>query len=123
MTIMEDIAKSIMSFDYEVLYNKVHSLKGAVSYCAAGRMFDITYKILKACDNKDYEKMFDYEEGYPELLSRGVEFRIARHQLIYSENGSDYEISPEHETLPCPEGYRVEKVSEGKYRTIVSETE
>ena len=73
--------------DYKLFRDEAHSLKGASSYLAAGKVFCICYKLQQAYDQKQYEEEMSY---YPQLIEEIIHLRVTMRKILSSKKGTDF---------------------------------
>ena len=82
MTLIKNLTnmkENIESKDYAKFRAEAHSLKGASGYLAAGRVHQLSEKIQKAVDNKNYSVAFSL---YPQLIEQSIILRLYIKKLL-----------------------------------------
>jgi hypothetical protein len=84
---LRDIAAAVEAQDFLAFKNKVHMLKGASGYVAAGPVHYCCFFIQDNYNKENFEGMMAY---YPTLIEAAIDLRIYSKKLIAEFKGETY---------------------------------
>ena len=97
---------------YEFM-NKAHSIKGGAAYTGASRICNDWFWIQVHFDRKEYVKMI---QVYITLLEHSAQFRVHTRVVMAEFYKTKWVIEPEHETVPLPPGWKIEKIEAEEFK-------
>ena len=92
--------------NYKVLKDLAHALKGACAYIGASRLHYVCFFMQEHYILERYEKVVDL---YPSLVEAAIEYKLYSREILAKHKGENYQPLPEHEYIPIPSDFRLEK--------------
>ena len=115
MTLNETMLKITDAYDaknYKVLKELAHALKGACAYIGASRLHYVCFFMQEHFIQERYEKVVDL---YPSLVEAAIEYKVYSREILAKHKGENYQRLSEHEYVPIPSDFRLEKDPSNSY--------